>query len=186
MASNFQDDACDFMIPIQWSVGRVSTYLSWCMQKIGFPDLDYYEIQPWQELDKYTVYRNRQVRINVSTQKPHFHSCSWGDCCMDVQTEGVSAQCDSLYALHEVTGLRFSVHAVLITKAETAKLLLGACQKIQTHGLNEFCFMSSCATTAVGCATLLIMLKYPLAQITLSTRFIDEARLLGYICMPGL
>ena len=84
MASNFQDDACDFMIPIQWSVGRVSTYLSWCMQKIGFPDLDYYEIQPWQELDKYTVYRNRQVRINVSTQKPHFHSCSWGDCCMDV------------------------------------------------------------------------------------------------------
>ena len=103
---------------------------------------------------------------------------------MDVQIEGVKAQCDELYSLHEVTGLRFSVHAVLITQSLTANVLLRSCEQIEYYDLEEFGFMSSCATVeSVGCAMLLIMLKYPLAKIRLSTpQTIAEARSLGMIC----
>ena len=103
---------------------------------------------------------------------------------MDVQGEDVHAQCDRSYSLHEVTGWRFSVHAVLITQSLTANVLTRSCEKIEHFNLEEFWFMSSCAIVeSVGCAMLLIMLKYPLAQIRLNTRqTIDEARSLGMIC----
>jgi len=193
MASNFQDDACDFMLPSNWTVGRYSPFsghLSWYMWSFDFPPLENDQFKPWQELDTFPVTQNRRVRINVSTQKSD--SDSWRDCdycCMD--DEGVSAQCDSLYTLSEVTGLSFAVHAVLIRQAETANVLLGACQKIEKNNKNnfnsiDFWFMSSCATKSVGCAMLLIMLKYPLAQIRLSMRqTIDEAKSLEMIPMES-
>ena len=105
--------------------------------------LDNYKIQQWQILDAFTVKRTRPLRITVSTQDTHFDS--W-DHCMDVQTEGVKAQCDELYSLHEVTGLRFSVHAVLITQSLTANVLLRSCEQIEYYDLEKFGFMRSCAT----------------------------------------
>ena len=89
---------------------------------------------------------------------------------MDVQGEDVHAQCDRSYSLHEVTGWRFSVHAVLITQSLTANVLLRSCEQIEYYDLEEFGFMSSCATVtaeSLGHAMLLIMLKYPLAKIRL-------------------
>ena len=105
---------------------------------------------------------------------------------MDVLTEGVQAQCDELYSMQELTGLRFCVHAVLITQSLTANVLLRSCEQIEYYDLEEFGFMSSCATVtaeSLGHAMLLIMLKYPLAKIRLSTpQTIAEARSLGMIC----
>ena len=150
-----------------WSQADVMTHLKWYALRFGL-DWESGALEAWEALALETrcCGRNRPLRLLAYAQD----SAPQRLMQINVAERGLTAVCDRLHDMRDVTGLDFSVQAMLVMQKETAIILLDACRLIEMHGLAEFCFACHGGThRSVGCCVLLAALVYQNADIILTT-----------------
>lgn len=140
---------------------------------LAMPEQD---VEKWTQLQSKMAWVDKQLHIvvNVSASddvlKPPTHAST------NVHERDLTAHCDQLYALADLTGIEFEAQVALLTQEVRAGILFDAVKSIELHNLKEYAFVCTGAThRAAGAASRLTVLFYNKSSVVFSTRRTHKA-----------